>query len=358
MLDLTQVVTESDSEPAAGDGARLTRLLEESQQSLLTIAHRGFNHWILTFSGGKDSTTTVILALETALQEHLELERIDVVYADTLVEIPVIQSYALRFLEFLKEFDRLQSLPLHFHVVRPPLEERFWVCLLGKGYPPPHQQFRWCTKRLKIEPVEKHLADVICPKRTALITGVRFGESAARDRRLSASCRRGGECGQGVWFHYSSRLQAAYLAPIVSWKECDVWDFLAFWVPSRGYPVYLLEKEVYHGRDTRFGCWMCTVVRQDKTMEKLVAQPEWAHLRPLMEFRTRVLQLTSHPASRERRPDGTPGRLSLETRKQLLDELLRLQEALHTPLVEEEEVEFIKALWSDKRYGSYEEARG
>ncbi len=336
---------------------RLADRLEETGQVLASTLKRGFDHWILTFSGGKDSTTTVIVALEAVLQQDLPVHRIDVVYSDTLVEIPVIHRYALEFLSFLQEFERLKPLPLFCHTVQPSLEERFWVCLLGKGYPPPHQRFRWCTRRLKIEQVEAALRAHVRPQRTVILTGIRFGESPDRDRRLNHSCRRGGECGQGAWFQYSARLQAAYLAPIAYWQECDVWDFLNFWAPLRGYPVHLLEKEVYNGRETRFGCWMCTVVRQDKAMERITARPEWTHLRPLLEFRARVLRLTSLHESRYRRPDGKPGRLSLKTRKQLLSELLRLQENLGICLIHEEEVEFIRTLWADPRYGEYKEAK-
>jgi len=320
---------------------------------IAAATRRGLDHWILTFSGGKDSTTTVVLALETALREELPVDRIDVVYSDTLVEIPVIQYFALGFLKFLAGLDRLRSLPLHFHVVRPELGKRFWVCVLGKGYPPPHQRFRWCTKRLKIEPVEAHLRNVIHPNRTLILTGVRFGESSERDRRLYESCRRGGECGQGAWFQYSRRLQVAYLAPIAFWKACDVWDFLNLYAPKWGYPTHFLESEVYNGRETRFGCWMCTVVKQDKVMQRITALPQWAHLRPLLEFRERVLRLTSSEESRYVRPDGKRGRLSLETRKQLLKELLQLQGKIGIQLIDEEEIELIRELWSDPAYGPY-----
>ncbi|MEM3658678.1 MAG: phosphoadenosine phosphosulfate reductase family protein [Candidatus Hadarchaeum sp.] len=332
---------------------RLSAVLQLATQTLVSACKHGFNHWLLMFSGGKDSTATVIVALETVLKEKLPVNRIDVVYADTLVEIPVIRSFALQFLEFLAEFDRLQFLPLFCHVVYPALEERFWVCLLGKGYPPPHQRFRWCTKRLKIQPVKNRLKSFIKPNQTAIVTGVRFGESKERDRRLYASCRRGGECGQGMWFEYSSRLQTAYFAPLAFWKACDVWDFLNFLAPTWGYPTRTLEREVYNGRETRFGCWTCTVVRQDKTMEMITSRPEWTHLRPLIEFRERMLYLSSLPEARYHRPTGEPGRLSREIREQLLYELLRLQEALGLSLIEEKEIAVIKALWTSPRYGKY-----
>ncbi len=293
------------------------------------------------------------MALETALKSRGEIERIDIIYSDTGIEIPVINQYALKFLDQLQHQRRLKNLPIHCHVVRPRLHERFWVCLLGKGYPPPHQLFRWCTRRLKIEPVEDALRSSIKPNKTVIITGVRFGESQNRDLSLHSSCKRGGECGQGLWFQYSPRLKAAYLAPIVDWQNCDVWDFLRFYAPSLGYPTAHLEGQIYNGRDTRFGCWMCTVVRQDKTMEKLTSLPEWAHLRPLLEFRNRVKELTGLMESRVLRPDGKPGRLSLATRKKLLDELLSLQLSMKMNLISEEEVALIHELWEDSGFRGY-----
>lgn len=329
-------------------GARFLSRLDESEVALQTVINKGYNHWIITFSGGKDSTTTLVIALETALSLSRQVERIDVVYSDTMIEIPVIQQYALGFLEYLKIFHRVASLPLHCHVVYPAIEESFWVCLLGKGYPPPHQRFRWCTRRLKIEPVEDALKSFVRPDKTVILTGVRFGESRDRDARLHQSCSRGGECGQGVWFEYSSRLQAAYLAPIVDWKECDVWDFLQFCAPVLGYPTNHLEESVYNGRETRFGCWTCTVVRQDRAMEKITSLPQWAHLRPLLDFRQRVKELTGHLESRVLRPDGKPGRLTLAVRQQLLNELLELQTRLGMTIVSSDQILAIQEHWKQE----------
>lgn len=334
-------------------GRRLLQRIKQTEKALSEMVKRGYTRWIVTFSGGKDSTAVAVLALETALKLQRRVERIDIIYSDTGIEIPVINSYALQFFDYLKCASRVQGLPVHRHIARPRLEESFWVCLLGKGYPPPHQRFRWCTRRLKIEPVEDALWHFIKPDKTVILTGVRFGESRTRDTGLYSSCKRGGECGQGLWFHYSSRLHVGYLAPIVEWQECDVWDFLNFYAPSLGYPTAQLEGHVYNGRETRFGCWMCTVVKQDKTMERITALPQWSHLRPLVEFRQRVKDLTGLRESRVLRPDRNPGRLSLATRKKLLSELLSLQATMRMTVISPEEVALIKKLWQDPRYRRY-----
>lgn len=329
-------------------GARYVYRLNDSISALRSKANEGYDRWIVTFSGGKDSTTTLVIALETALLYPGLAERIDIVYSDTMIEIPTIEQFALDFLEHLRNFDPLARLPIHCHVVYPAVGERFWVCLLGRGYPPPHRRFRWCTRRLKIKPVEDALKSFVSQGKTLILTGVRFGESRDRDIRLRRSHSQRGECGQGVWFEYSSRLQAAYMAPIVEWRECDVWDFLQFHAPMLGYPTAHLEQHVYNGRETRFGCWMCTVVRRDRAMEKITSLPRWSYLRPLLGFRQRVEELTSRLESRVIRLDGKPGKLTLATRQQLLTELLGLQETVGMTLISPDEIAAIQEYWNNE----------
>jgi len=334
---------------APGHGLRVLNRIEESKTALEYVLKKGYDHWIITFSGGKDSTSTVVIALETALEHLDKIKRIDVIYADTMLEIPTIHQYALSFLHNLRKLPRLKGLPLHCHITYPTIEQRFWVCLLGKGYPPPHQKFRWCTRRLKIEPVENKLNGFIQPGRSVIITGVRFGESKDRDKRLLQSCSRGGECGQGLWFKYSDRLKAGYLAPLIEWSNCDIWDFLLFIAPGMGYSTTELEN-IYNGHETRFGCWVCTVVRQDKAMERTIGQPQWRYLAPLSEFRKHLWEETRLPETREFRHDGQPGRLRIEARNLLLKRLLLAQEESGLNLINNEEIQYIKKIWKEEGY--------
>lgn len=333
------------------EGFRLLARIDEARAAIAHILEEGYDHWIINFSGGKDSTATVVVTLEMALECIGEIRRIDVVYADTMLEIPSIKQYALSFLSSLQTISRLTDLPLHCHVVLPRIEERYWVYLLGRGYPPPHQRFRWCTRRLKVQPIEDKLKQFTRPNRTSIITGVRFGESKDRDKRLVRSCTRGGECGQGLWMQYSRRLEATYLAPLVDWSDCDVWDFLLLFAPSLGYPTAQLER-VYNGRETRFGCWMCTVVRQDKAMEKTIAQAEWSYLAPLAELRNHVWEVTRPIGTRELRADGRPGRLQHWMRESLLKDLLHTERQAGVSLITADEVEIIEQMW--RKEGHYE----
>ena len=331
------------------------RLYEKVHNSMLSFKkafESGYIHWIIMYSGGKDSTTCLVLAFESILQEKLNVQRIDVIYADTLLEIPVLKEHALSFLGFLKEFQRISELPFYIKVVKPKVEESFWVCLIGKGYPPPHQKFRWCTKRLKIMPVENFIKNCSIHTNTIVITGVRFGESMDRDKRIKNYCKRGGECGQGLWMFKNNGVISTSMAPIVHWTDCNVWDFLNFVAPEYGYKTQDLES-IYNGRDTRFGCWICTVVRHDKTMSRISSKNNWSYLKVLLNLRNFIWQVCQKTESRYLRPNGTKGRLSLSTRKLILSKVLECQEKLNRPLISHDELKIIYEYWANPHYGEY-----
>ena len=318
---------------------------EETDRAFEYILAKGYNKWLITFSGGKDSTLTLILAIEYVLKNKDRVKSIDIVYSDTLLEIPSIHQFALDFLEFINKNDRISNLPITTHIVTPILEERFWVKVLGNGYPPPHQKFRWCTRRLKIEPCQEVLKNIIVPNETAILTGVRFGESNSRNQRLNTSCSRGGECGQGLWFERSSVLQVGYLAPIINWPLCDVWDYLCGFAPSSGYPTRSLIS-VYNGHDTRFGCWTCTVVKQDKAMARTIEQNKWSHLKPLYDFRKYIWEATRIKETREIKKNGQLGKLKIEVRQELFEKLLKIENIIGVQVISIDEINYIKQIWN------------
>lgn len=317
---------------------------KETFASFDFLIDRGYDNWLVTFSGGKDSTTVLILALEYIKKNPGKVKRVDVVYSDTLVEIPTIHFFAKSIITFLKRYKRQNGINLITHITKPEMKNRYWVKILGYGYPPPHQMFRWCTDKLKIKPAERSLANYIKKNKTAILTGVRFGESNSRDLRLNVSCSRGGECGQGLWFKESAKLSAGYLAPIINWQSCEVWDFLSGFAPDLGYPVKQIEA-VYNGHETRFGCWMCTVIKTDKAMLKTIENEEWKHLKPLADFRNYLWDYTRNPNTRIRRKDGNLGKLRLNVRKYLLKKLIEVSKDSGVILIENQELKFIKQIW-------------
>jgi DNA sulfur modification protein DndC len=322
------------------DGRRLDALIEGAQRACREMIQRGRTRWYVMYSGGKDSTAALVLTLEALKDTDASVE---VLYCDTQLEIPTLYQFAQEFLGFLA------TQGVKTTVLTPDPEESFWVQVIGKGYPMPHNGFRWCTARLKVRPVERYLKTLAQQESQGLVvTGVRFGESDARDLRLNLSCSRGGECGQGVWFEESGRLGLGYFSPVAIWRECDVWDFLTFVAPDWGYPTGGLNT-VYQGRETRFGCWTCSVVSQDRTMQRIVAvQPEW---RPLLELRDWLVAFSRTPDNRVRRPNGMLGRLTMAARAEILRRVQATERATGMSILSEGEMALIHTLWASGKYG-------
>src|ERR1041384_6671103 len=111
--------------------------------------------WLVGFSGGKDSTMLASLIFETALSVPLRERKkpISIVCTDTRVEIPAIVEMVESTLARMQKCSEQNDLKVEVSLLRPPPEQSFWVNIIGRGYPPPNRVFRWCTQRLKIDPV-------------------------------------------------------------------------------------------------------------------------------------------------------------------------------------------------------------
>lgn len=326
--------------------AELTRnvraTVERVQQAVLGD---GVREVVAAFSGGKDSTALLILLAETiarGLQTHA---RIRVVFADTKLEIPALTDAAFAVLGRFREYCDEHGVEYIIHLTERPLEHSFWVLLIGKGYPPPNRYFRWCTDRLKIQPPRTILRSLT--ERAALFTGVRADESQARARTLGNNCSVDGECGIERWTDAENQEGLRFYAPLIDWRTCKVWDFLSLWAYEAGWPVRGLT-ETYGTGATRFGCWTCTLIEEDKALAQVTQLEEWEHLKPLAEFRKRLQTDSKMPSNRLYRSSGAKGKLTLSFRKALLNDLLALQDKVGRQLISLQEVELIRELWQDE----------
>lgn len=317
------------------DTRRLDAMIEGAQRACRAMhEERGYRRWYVMYSGGKDSTATAVLCMEALRGTDAHLE---VIYCDTMLEIPTLHAHAMQFLS------HLQSRGVNTRILTRKEEDSFWVLLIGKGYVAPHRLFRWCTERLKIRPVQEYLRSLgHDPREVLIVTGVRFGESDARNLRLKLSCARGGECGQGVWYEQAGRIGYGYFSPIVVWRECDVWDYLTLVAPTLGYPTAELA-QVYQSSQSRFGCWTCTVVQRDRAMESLVqVRPEYT---AMLQLRNWLKEFTADPANRVMKPNGVPGRLTLAARREILQRVEGTEQALGTTILSTSERELIQQYW-------------
>lgn len=310
--------------------------------SLVAYGER-YDDWAIAYSGGKDSSATVAVVLHLIETGRVPRPRsLTVLYADTRMELPPLQSAAMG---VLAEVERRGFAT---QVVLPPLDDRWFVYILGRGVPPAKHNFRWCTPQLKIEPMLAALAArrAALGRKLLMVTGVRVGESAKRDERIAVACGKdGAECGQGWLQVADADAIADTLAPLLHWRVCHVWDWLSGLVARHGFPTEAVA-QVYGGDEAeeinaRTGCIQCPLASRDTALDHLLVRAEWAHLAPLKRLRPLYEELR-RPKYRlrkngdERRKDGSlsanpmrMGPLTIEARCWALDQVLGLQEEIN-----------------------------
>lgn len=265
--------------------------------------------WVVGYSGGKDSTATLQLIWRAiaGLDVAQRTKPIHVISTDTLVENPVVAIWVTNSLDAMKKAAKAQAMPIFPHRLTPKLEDRFWVNLVGRGYPAPRPLFRWCTSRLKINASNKFITEMAESHGEAiLILGTRRAESNARDRvltRYEKSTRellsRNSEAGlDRVWVY----------TPVSAWSTDDIWEYLIenpnpweydnleLFHIYRGATAdsecpLVVDKSTPSCGDSRFGCFVCTMVTEDKSMQAMIQNDdEKRWMMPLLNFRNEYLK--------------------------------------------------------------------
>jgi DNA sulfur modification protein DndC len=259
--------------------------------------------WIIGYSGGKDSTAILQLTW-LALSELPAGQRnktVHVISTDTMVENPIVASWVTRSLDVMKTMSTKQGMPIQPHRLTPRLEDSFWVSLIGKGYPAPRHKFRWCTERLKIKPSTAFIVGVVKQSGEAiLLLGSRKAESQARAKVMA---RHEKHRARERLSPNASLPSTLVYTPIEDWSNDDVWMFLMQVKNPWGYnnkdllTMYqgaspdgecplVVDSSTPSCGDSRFGCWVCTLVDKDKSMTAMIQndqEKEW--MTPLLELR-------------------------------------------------------------------------
>lgn len=355
---------------------RIEYIIDEIMDQYM-YADLTFRPWIIGFSGGKDSTvllTLVWMALKKIKETKLvpfQLHRpIYVVCNDTLVENPIISKYVDDVLVQIEKAAREQDMPIFVRKTIPRLEDTFWVNVIGKGYPVPNTAFRWCTERMKIKPTARFIIEQVdeCGEAIVLI-GTRKAESATRARSIKKHERHGERL-----THHTLLQNTWVYAPIKELMLEEVWYIInAFPSPwgsdnSTLFNIYMdasaddyecptVVTDKSHGScgQSRFGCWICTVVKEDKSMRSLIKNGrDW--MQPLYDFRVQLDQERNIIANRlPFRRDGRPaindmGPYIFSYRASMLKRLLQVQKTLqeHDPqikLISDQELIAIQVNW-------------
>lgn len=329
--------------------------------------------WIIAYSGGKDSTLLLNLVLGEIVKEDLNVinRKIYIVSNDTLVESPLIKDHLYASINKIDKFCKEKQLPVIVHVSKPAFNKSFWVNLIGKGYPSPKSNFRWCTDRLKIEPTTNFILDQIENSGKAiLLLGVRSAESATRAKTIKKN-----QSINEVYDNHRELKNCKTFSPIVNLTDDDVWtvllqskpvwggdfrELITLYKNAGGDCPLVLTKDDSPSCGTsspRFGCWTCTVVKKDKSMEGLINSGKYEDvLEDLSDYRDWLIEIRDRSENRlpfsrrwkvRRRQDGTvmPGPMTLEIRKIMLEKLLELESKTKMQLITDNEKEEIKRIW-------------
>lgn len=262
--------------------------------------------WIVGYSGGKDSSAVLQLvwtAIASMPKRDLKYP-VHIISTDTLVENPIIAIWVMQTLEKMRIAAESSGLPIVPHRLTPELEDSFWVNLIGKGYPAPRPMFRWCTSRLKINPSNRFIQGIVEHGGEAILAlGMRKSESAMRAGSMRNIEERLGR--EQEHLSPNAGMPNSYVyTPIEDWNNDDVWQFLLEFKKTPWGTDNSELLEFYKGAtkdrecpmaittgtpscgDSRFGCWVCTLVDKDKSMQAMIQndeEKEW--MLPLLEYR-------------------------------------------------------------------------
>lgn len=354
---------------------------EEIIKEIMVVYSHDNRPWLIGYSGGKDSTLLVSLVYE-AVKRLKEMgaivsKKVYIITSDTMVENPIVKRYMHSSSESINRAAREDDLPIYATIIYPEPEQTFWGRVIGLGYPTPEPPgFRWCTDRLKINPMNKFVNEKIEENgEIVILLGVRKGESLTRMKTITAR-----EI-EGKLLNLHNDIPNAYVYnPITEIPNNLVWEFLlkddcrSPWGTDMKYLF-----NMYQGEDmgeeqsvlgeidrekipvtgnSRFGCWCCTMVKEDKSLQNFIDRGS-TELIPLREFRNKLLEMREDPTMRDnkrrngsmyRKNDGSLGMgpFTLEARRLILEGLLELENETGLELITIEELKAIDKMWDEE----------
>jgi 3'-phosphoadenosine 5'-phosphosulfate sulfotransferase (PAPS reductase)/FAD synthetase len=215
---------------------------------------RDFETYIVAYSGGKDSTATLLWA-----REHLPREKLRFVFCDTGAEWPETYEYLGYIERELKiEIERIRAGDREMPPTRSGQERDILsiqgytlfekIRLRGKW---PNPAYRYCTAYLKQWPIRLYVRELPNPLQ---ISGIRAEESQSRSERV-------------IFDPQGNKTGGPMFYPVLDWSERQVWDYLR--------AHHILPNPVYNYA-TRCGCWCCIMGRDDEVLNFCRLHPDIA----------------------------------------------------------------------------------
>ena len=360
-------------------------VFESIIREIMVVYKHDERPWLIGYSGGKDSTLLVSLVYEAVKRlksaDSKLTKKVYVITSDTMVENPIVKKYMHSSSDSINRAAKNDRLPIEAHIIYPEPEQTFWSRIIGLGYPTPEPPgFRWCTDRLKIMPMNKFVNDRIKESgQIVILLGVRKGESATRLKTITAR-----EI-EGKLLNMHNDIPNAYVYnPITEVPNDLVWEFLlkddckSPWGTDMKYLFNLYQGESMGeeqsvlgevDRDkipvtgnSRFGCWCCTMVKEDKSLQNFINKSSGDDVRvltALRDFRNWLLEMRESRTFRDskrrngavyKKSDGSfgLGPFTLEARRIILRRLLELENETGLDLITEAELKVIDRMWDEE----------
>lgn len=325
--------------------------------------------WIIGYSGGKDSSLVVkILLMSLAKLEERNTKKIHLIYCDTGVEIPATRNHIFESIQSIESEAKEIGINLQAKIVRPTINNSFFVKLIGRGYPPPSNKFRWCTDRLRIDPVQSALSEIAEDRKSTVLLGTRYNESSKRNHTLNKSATT-----DPYIYSQTGHKKTSLLCPIYNFTTDDVWEGLLTESTIKSINITSLsnlykqisgECPIIKMPDSspcskgRFGCWTCTVISKDKATENLIKNGH-TELKPLQIFRDWLLEIRNDQKYRctvRRNGVQAPGPFRISARNEILKKLELAESESGIPLIStDEKLEIIKLWEKDLSNSNYRE---
>lgn len=341
----------------------------------------------IAFSGGKDSTALVflILSLLNELKKEVNLEKTTyIVNSNTLAELPPLLEHLEKTLKSIQYYANKKELNVEVHEVIPQDKHTLNVQLLGVGMPPPSRNFRWCTTKLKVWPIEKKLKELFPDGKFISVVGSRRDESSDRKKRIIKQSKVNSHLKINDRF-----TNADNLYPIEYWNTKNIWEYILDQDCSIIDTAFLWSlysdasskdakectfvgaggKHIDEGKigcgQSRFGCWQCYVVRDnDKSLDGLLksgypdmplykdyrelywnfTQKGWENTRDVYSHRTQQREFFDERFPNREGMTKAKG-VMLKVRMKFLEELLKLNAKLSYDIITLNEIKLIQERW-------------
>ena len=275
------------------------------------INENNFENIVISFSGGKDSTATLQILIDTVIEHNLENLSVHLISSNTKIENPLLEKELNDKIEQFKSIMRRGRIKHKVDIVEPDCNHSFYFLTLGKGYATPQNRLgRWCTTELKINPIKAIYKNINKP--TLVLTGVRKDESSTRKNSIES------------FFHNELQKEGEYIyyyPPIVSLSTMEVWDYLTDFFRSDSH--YLKNDnlwELYSKGTTettcpsvfdlthnniqsncgksRYGCYLCPLAK--KSAIEINVEKGNEELLPYLLIRKFYIDNSKNPKNRRR----------------------------------------------------------